>query len=288
MRRVVVAALAVGLGGAAVAGALAAARAPAAELSAPEIVARNAAARGGLDAWRKIGTMVWIGHIDSAHAPVPDLDFALEQKRPNKTRLEIHTPGQGSVRIFDGVHGWKARPAPGRPAVEPYSPEELRFARTGHGIDGPLLDCVAKGSVVTVASLDEIAGRKAYHLKVQPAAGAAEELWIDAETFLEVRLDRMTEGPAGAPRRVSVTYGDYRTVEGLRLPFLIETGNGGPTADKMRIDRVTLNAPLDDSNFESPTVASRRDRARPPAAPRAPDPDAPATASIRPRGVAGP
>ena len=41
-------------------------------LTASQIVEKNVAARGGLDAWRKIQTMVWVGHIESAHAPVPE------------------------------------------------------------------------------------------------------------------------------------------------------------------------------------------------------------------------
>ena len=87
MNRVAVAAIAVGLM------AVSSALASAAEPSAAEIVERNVAARGGLDAWRKVQTMVWIGHIESAHAPVPIMQFKLEQKRPNKTRLQIHARG---------------------------------------------------------------------------------------------------------------------------------------------------------------------------------------------------
>src|SRR5712664_1455062 len=107
MNRMAAATIALGL----VAVALAAGCASAAKLSAAEIVAKNVAARGGLDAWRKVETMVWIGHIESAHAPVPRMQFKLEQKRPNKTRLQLNALGDKSVRAFDGMHGWKLRPA---------------------------------------------------------------------------------------------------------------------------------------------------------------------------------
>src|SRR5437868_2903723 len=79
----------------------------AAKLSATDIVAKNAAARGGRDAWRKIETMVWIGHIESSHTPVPNMPFTLEQKRPNKTRLQINALTDKSTRVFNGVQGWK-------------------------------------------------------------------------------------------------------------------------------------------------------------------------------------
>ena len=244
----------------------------AAELSAPEIVARNVAARGGLEAWRKVETMVWTGHIESAHAPAATMQFKLEMKRPNKTRLQINALGQKSLRVFDGVHGWKARPA-ARAEQEPYTPQELKSAKAGHGIDGPLIDYAAKGNSVTLESVDEIAGRKTYHLNVHLAKGGNEHVWVDADTYLDVRYDRIAEGPSGTPRRVSTTYDDYRTVEGLQIPFLITTGGGqGTTPDKMQIETVVLNVPLDDSVFGNQAASHSRNRMRPAVPQQAPEP----------------
>src|SRR5882762_4150614 len=177
-------------------------RVSAADIFAAEIVAKNVAARGGLDAWRKVETMVWIGHIESAHAPLPRMQFKLEQKRPNKTRLQLNALGDKSVRAFDGMHGWKLRPAHGRPEVEPYTPQELKFAQAGHGIDGPLIDYTAKDNSVTLESVDQIGERKAYHLNVRLAKGVTEDVWVDTMTYLDIRYDRMADGLAGAPRRV--------------------------------------------------------------------------------------
>jgi hypothetical protein len=245
--------------------------APAAKLTAVEIAPRNLAARGGPDAWRKVETMVWAGHIESARAPVPSMPFKLEQKRPNSTRLEISAVGDKSVRVFNGVRGWKMSPGHGRQEAQPYDPRELKFAQAGHGIDGPLVDFAAKGSTVTLEGVDAVAGRQAYHLNVHLAAGGNEHVWVDTETYLELRYDRMAEGPAGSQRRVSVTYGDWRTVEGVRIPFLIATGGEpGTTPDKMKIETVLLNAPLAASTFENPAAARGRDRAWPSLASRAP------------------
>jgi hypothetical protein len=277
MNRVVAAAIAVGLV------AVSAARVSAGEPSAAEIVEKNVAARGGLDAWRKVETMVWIGHIESAHAPVPIMQFKLEQKRPNKTRLQIHALGDKSVRVFDGTNGWKVRPARGRSEAQPYTPQELKFAQAAHGIDGPLIDHSARGNSVALESIDELGGRKAYRLSVRLASGGNERVWVDAETYLDLRYDRMADGPTGAPRWVSATYGDYHTVEGLRIPFLITTGGGtGTTPDKMQLETVVLNAPLDDSTFGNPAAPHPRHQVRSSVAPRGPAPIAPSPAPAAP------
>jgi hypothetical protein len=286
MNRVTAATMALGL----FAGSLLAGCARVAKISAADVVARNVAARGGLDAWRKVETMVWIGHIQSAHAPVPSMAFELEQKRPNKTRLQILALGDRSVRAFDGVRGWKVRPVRGKPDVEPYTPQELRSAQAAHGIDGPLIDYVAQGSSVTLESVDDIGGRKAYHLNVRLSKGGNEQVWVDAETFLDLRYDRLADDPTGAQRRVSATYGDYQTVQGLKIPFLITTGGGqGTTPDKMQIERVVLNAPMDESTFENPAAPHPRSRMRPSIAVQGPAPAVPSaapTAASEGRGFA--
>jgi hypothetical protein len=247
-------AVAAGVAAGGLVAARAAVRGKVADLTADEIVARNAAARGGLDAWRKVQTMVWTGHIESAHAPTPSLPFTLEQKRPNKTRLELDVQGTRNVRVYDGVHGFKVRSTRvGRPEAQPFTPTELAYAHFGPGLDGPLFGREGVSHSVTLLGVDEVGDRKAYHLKIHLPKGAEEEVWVDTETFLELRYDRLGEGTGSEQRRVSAFYGDYRAVEGLQIPFLIQTGVGSALVpDSMRLERVALNAPLDDAAFRNP------------------------------------
>jgi len=104
----------------------------------------------------------------------------------------------------------------------------LKFARTGQGIDGPLIDSAAKGTLVMLEGLDQIEGHKAYRLEVRLPSGERDRLWIDAKTFLDIRYDRVLDGPGpgGLPRKVvSVLYRDYKSFDGLELPSVIETAN---------------------------------------------------------------
>ena len=231
----------------------------AAELSAAKIVEKNVAARGGLDAWRKIETMVWSGHMQSAHAQIPNMLFVMQQKRPNKTRFDINALGQKTVRVFDGVRGWKVKPnREGGPEITPYSTEEVAFAQAGQVIDGPLIDYAAKGNTVTLEGRDEVRGRKAYRLGVRLPAGESDHVWIDAQTFLDLRYDRQYSSAAG-PATVQVFYGNYETVEGLQIPSLIETGAArGVTPDKLVIENILPNGPVDERAFARPGTHERR------------------------------
>lgn len=242
---------------------LACAGAPAAvaDLTAAQIVEKNVAARGGLEAWRKIQTMVWVGYVESANAVGSRLPFVLEQKRPNKTRFEV-MPGtaQKSMRVYDGSHGWKQRPgSTGKPELQPYTVEELNFARDTPVIDGLLIDDVAKGVAVTLGGVGEVEGRKAYRLNVRLPSGVSHRVWIDAETFLDVKMERETRNASGQPGTVSVYYRNYQTFQGLQIPVTIETGAAtGNAMDKLVIDKIALNPPLEDRMFAKPGMPGAR------------------------------
>jgi len=231
----------------------------AADLSAEQIVANNVAARGGLEAWRKIQTMLWTGHLQSSHTQMPSMVFIMQQKRPNKVRFDISTVGQKSVRIFDGERGWKIKPSrEGGPEIQPYPPEEVKYAQAAQVIDGPLIDYVAKGNAVTLESLDEMDGHKVYRLSVHLGSGETDRVWIDAKSFLEVRYDRPVSSAPGAAN-VSVFYGNYQTFAGLRLPTVIQTATApGMPPDQMVIEKVMLNAPVDERSFSPPGARSLR------------------------------
>jgi outer membrane lipoprotein-sorting protein len=188
--------------------------------------------------------------------------FLLEQKRPDRTRFEVTVDGQKAVRVFDGTDGWKMRAsATGRPEVQPYTADELRYARGAPMIEGPLMDHAARGATIALAGVQEVEGRKAYALDLRLATGSAYRVWIDAETFLELRYDREFMNAQGRPAVTSVYFTDYRAVEGLQLPLAIETGTAdGKKRDRLVIERVALNPRLDDRTFAKPGSATARHR----------------------------
>jgi len=227
-----------------------------------QILEKNLTARGGLDTWRKVRTMVWLGHLKSGSS-AESVPFVLQMKRPDKMRFEVTIDNEKSIRAFDGKEGWKVRPPHGgKPELRLLTPEEVRFARDAPGIDGPLIDHEAKGIAVELDGADEADGHKAYRLTAKLRSGAIRHVWIDATSFLEIRYDRETRGAAGEPGVVLVSYRDYRSIDGLQIPMTIETGssNGRP-GERMVIDHVLLNPPLPENEFSSPWGSGGRSQA---------------------------
>lgn len=229
------------------------------DLTVDQIVEKNVAARGGLDAWRKVNTMVWLGHLQSMSSEAGAVPFVLQMKRPNKERFEVTVENEKSIRAFDGNQGWKVRPPRGGDAeLASFTPEEVRFAKDAPGIDGPLVGHEAKGIAVALDGTDEVDGRKAYRLLVRLPSGSARHLWVDAGSFLEIRYDREVHG-GGRSGTVFVYYADYKDFDGLKIPMRIETrGADGRPGDRMVIDQVLLNPLLADREFAWPGGAHPR------------------------------
>jgi hypothetical protein len=222
-------------------------------VTAEEIVARNVAARGGLAAWQAVRTLAVSGKIDAGRDPLP---FVLQMKRPHKSRFALEVQGATVVEVFDGEHGWKLRPDLGHTKPQELSPLEISKASVREDIDGLLVDHAAKGSRVDLEGTDTVEGRKAYRLKVTLASGIVRHVWVDARSFLEVKIDESPRLLDGRLHRVATFLRDYRTVAGITYPYVSETVvEGFPTSRKMLVDKVAVNPHLEDRVFSKPAGA---------------------------------
>src|ERR1700730_8035649 len=259
------------------------------KLSAAEIVEKNVAARGGLQAWRSVQTMSMQGKLGAggnqratlpvqgkrpSESVVPSrptqeaqLPFVMELKRSRKMRLELQFNGQTAIQVFDGANGWKVRPYLNRREVEPYTPDEVKAASKQSDLDGPLVDYAAKGTKVELAGMEKVEDRDTYKLKMTMKDGNAMNVWIDAKTFLETKIEGQSRRLDGVYHPVEIYYRDYRPVDGLQIPFVLETkvlsvsqpGQKYTTpsvpSEKTIFEKVVVNPKLDPSHFSKPQVA---------------------------------
>jgi hypothetical protein len=234
---------------------------PAQDLTVEQIVEKNVAARGGLEAWRRVQTMVWDGHIETGDPAAPIAQFVYEWKRPNKMRSEITWAHEKTTAVFNGVIGWRVSgPTAGAPALRRYTRAELRSALDAQGIDGLLIDHQARGIEVALDGTEQIEGRSTYRLNVTLPSGARRRVWVDAQSFLEVKSERESKPTRRHMAPAPVYYRSYQRVDGLLVPRTIEAAARGTNQiHAMVIEGVTLNLSLSDAHFERPDV-SRKDR----------------------------
>jgi len=261
---------------------------PVPKLTAAEIVQKHVAARGGAQAWRAVQTMQLSGKIDAgkgdnvararklvnagkkasgkgtnaqiaaasgANEPEKEiqLPFTLDVKRPNRTRLEVVFAGKTAVQVFDGQHGWKLRPFLNRNDVEPFTADEAKTEASRDDLDGPLIDYAAKGTKVEADGVELVEGQPAYKLKLTPKSGAVKHVWIDAKTFLDVKMDGFPKHMDGKMHPVYVYQRDFRSVQGVMIPFVVETAiDGYAETHKLLVEKAAINPQFDDSLFAKP------------------------------------
>jgi outer membrane lipoprotein-sorting protein len=230
-----------------------------ATLSAAQIADRNVKARGGLRAWQAVRALRLSGEMDAGGKSDAGLPFALFLKRPHKSRLELTFADKNAVQVYDGTQGWKLRPYLNRDDVEPFKPEELASAESAAELDGPLVDYARKGTRVELAGSEKVEGKETYKLKLTSKGGKEQFLWLDAVTFLEAKISGEPRKLDGRPHKVEIYCRDYRTVNGLKVPFVLETAvEGVKQRYKMTIRSVKVNPPLEDALFAKPTIAMTR------------------------------
>jgi hypothetical protein len=285
-----------------------------ANLSAAEIVAKNVAARGGLEAWRAVKTMSLSGKMGAggnqrATLQVPNmvnrktgqpvlpsrpaeeiyLPFLMELARPRKMRFELQFAGQTALQVYDGVNGWKLRPYLNRRVVENFSEDELKISSSQAELDGPLVDYAAKGTGVQLAGTEKVEGRDTYKIKMTMKDGRALHVWIDAETFLETKIEGQPRRMDGTDHPVELYFRDYRQVDGLQVPFTLETRvlpvektatglrDVPVPPERISIDKVVLNPKFDEALFaklEAGPASAQRQVNAGGAAPSGPEPAA--------------
>src|SRR5437660_971893 len=237
---------------------LAAQRKPtAARLSAAQIVKKHVSARGGLQAWRAVQTLSLSGKMEAGAGDHKgeagkqvQLHFTLARQRPNKSRLEIEFAGKTAVQVYDGTNGWKLRPFLNRNDVEPFTPQEAKTEGENADMDGPLIDYAAKGTKVVLEGVEPVEGRDAYKLKLTTRTGIVKHIWIDAHSFLDVKVEGVPRRMDGKMRSVWVYQRDFRSVQGVMIPFVLETVvDGYPQTHKIVFEKVAVNPNIDAATF---------------------------------------
>jgi outer membrane lipoprotein-sorting protein len=225
---------------------------PATAQTADELIDRNISAKGGLERLKGIRSVRMTGTMTSGPMELP---IVLEIKRPNLVRMDVSVQGMTGTQAYDGKTGWMFLPFMGQAAPEPLPQDLLEQMEEQADFDGPFVDYRAKGNKVEFAGKAQVNGTDTYKLEVTLKKGDVRYFFLDAATYLEIRSEaRRTVGP-GEVVDTESTMGDYKEVEGVMFPHLVEGGpKGSVQRQKMTIHTIEVNVPIDDARFRMPTV----------------------------------
>lgn len=220
--------------------------------TADELVQKNIEARGGLEKLHAVKSLRMTGTMslgNEAAAPT-----VLEFQRPSKVRWQFTVDGQTAVQAYDGKTAWVILPFSGDSEPHEMSAEDRKGIALQADIDGPLVDAEKKSNTITLVGREKPDGRDAWKLKITTSDGDERFVFLDAKTYLQFMTvtERTVEG-----RKMEIVnrIGDYRDVDGVKLPHSFEAGaEGVPESQVLHFDKIEVNVPIDDSQFAMPSA----------------------------------
>jgi outer membrane lipoprotein-sorting protein len=222
-----------------------------------ELIAKNIAARGGLDKIRAIQSLRTTGkfHVGGGDFSL-DIPYRELIRRPGMYRQEVQIQGLTSISAFDGEVGWQVQPFSGRLDPERLSADDAKFLKRQADLDGPLVDYAAKGHRVEYLGTEDVDGTEAHKLKVTFKDGDIQYIYLDPDYFLQIRT--VIQGKVrGAEIVQELDWGNFESVNGVMLPFSIEVGaKGRPKETVITVEKVEANVDLDPKLFHFPAAPS--------------------------------
>ena len=252
---------------------------PVSAQSVDEIITNYINARGGLDKIKAVKTERITGTI--SFGPDAEGPFSVERKRPLRLHMEITLNGQTLIRVFDGkAAGWIYNPFQPNASVQPMSDYDLSNIFDEADFDGPFVDYRDKGNKIEYVEKVEVLGKPAYKLKLTSKKGDVSYFFFDASSALLLKWE--------GNRKVNEKdvpwesfFHDFREVNGLKYPFLVESdAPGTDQTQRITAEKIEVNLPIEDSQFEKPNVPATA--ASPAAPPAASPPTPPAAGAPKP------
>jgi tetratricopeptide (TPR) repeat protein len=210
-----------------------------------EIVTKVVEAVGGAAALKAMTSRVTKGSLDVIGVSRGG-SFETYIVAPNKA-LTILQPASGEVvKVgYNGQIGWMQTNA----VVRLLKGAELASVQKDADFYA-LLHLKDRYPKLTLAGKSKIGYREVYVIDMQPASGAAERLFVDAQTYLPARLNTVQVVQGGAVP-VEIYYDDWQEEGGVKVPHVVTQSYSKRTVT-MTVKEVKTNLPVDAKIFDKP------------------------------------
>ena len=222
--------------------------------TAEELVAKNLEAKGGIEKIKAIKTLRRTGKLQQGSFAI---QIAIDAVAPNLMRQAVTIQGMTQIQAYDGSAGWQISPFEGRRDPELLGEDDLRGLVEEADFYGPLIDYKTKDNRIEYLGHDTVDGDDAYRLKVTLANGDIYYYYLDPDTYLEIRTERV-QYIRGSVRESFTNLGSYKQVAGVYFPFSLEVGNKRNPGEEaqMTFDKIEANLAIPGQEFKMPAPPS--------------------------------
>ena len=210
-----------------------------------ELINKYLEAAGGAAAVNAVSSRVVKGAIDVIGISRGGT-FETYTVAPNKALSIMKPSPTETIKVgYNGRTGWVQTPL----GVRTLQGAELESVQ-GEADFYSILNLKNSYAKITLRGKSKIGYREVYVIDLQPESGAAERLFMDAETYLPVRMNS-SRMQGNASVLLEVYYDDWREAEGLKAPHTITISSGKRTMT-LTVKEIRNNIPVDGKIFERP------------------------------------
>jgi hypothetical protein len=219
-------------------------------ISVEELMKNYVNAIGGETNLRKITSRVTEAEIDLENQGVKATSISYA-KAPNRSASETIMTALGKTiatgwEYFDGANGEEAYSfAP----VEKFAGKRLEDARLAADLYS-MLDWTAKYKKIEIAGTAKVGDEDAYIVSFEPEKGTPFKEYYSSKTFLLLKRDGVVPSST-SPQQLpyTVTYSDYRELDGVKLPFKVVSNSIANGNVVQTVKSVKHNVPIEDKIF---------------------------------------
>jgi hypothetical protein len=207
-----------------------------------KIVEQYVKAVGGGRALGKIHTLTLEGTFTSADGNTGTYTF--DTKLPNRYYSELLVGEKSLIEAYNGKSAWR-RSASGELSTL-VGPEGMQLEAAAQFYNSRLVNPKKNKIAVAFVGHSQVRGKDALQLEVTTATSIKRQVSFDPQTHLIVK-----EAAAVGGVDEEILYDDYRSVDGVKLPYKIELHRG---SDKYEIEvtRAVINGTVGERVFDFP------------------------------------
>jgi outer membrane lipoprotein-sorting protein len=221
------------------------------DLTLEQILKKNEDALGGAEAISKVQTLRTTSRMVMGESQM-EMAVTISTKRPNSIRTEMSFMGYNMVSAYDGTTAWMINPTAGSPEPQKMDAETTaKFtSSTFASALGSLAGIKESGNAVEFLGKGEVNGSPAYKIKVSLKAGVDSVYYIDAQSFLPVKITSKIS-MMGQEVEGDTFPSNYKKVDGILFAHSTEVRASGQII-QANYDKIEVNVPMDDSIFKMP------------------------------------
>jgi len=170
--------------------------------------------------------------------------FTFDTRQPNRYYSELVLGDKIWIEAYSGKSAWRQNGAGEIATFLGEESEQLESAAQYYNTR--LLNLKRNKLALALIGHAPVRGKDAVQIEVAAQNGVKREVFIDASTHL-IAEEKATVGGV----EETLLYGDYRTVNGVKLPYDIELHRGGDVY-RIAVTRAEINGALPEHVFDFP------------------------------------